>query len=212
MITSLNQLDLNKKYTYADYLTWQLQERVELILGKIFRMSPAPKTDHQSVLTALTASIYNFLRERPCKVFPAPFDVRLPLNPGDPDDKTDTVVQPDICVVCDTQKIDTKGCNGAPDLVVEIISQSSVKKDLHEKYQLYENTGVKEYWIVYPSDKSLIIHRLDENNKYQPSRMLTEGDVATSTVLYGLKIELDEAFKNVLEESQEQYGTEINRI
>ena len=157
-ITDINQLDITKSYSYADYLTWQFTDRVELIMGKIFKMSPAPTSNHQYAVSVMHATIFQFLKGKPCKVFPAPFDVSLPDASG----VSKTVVQPDITVICDPTKITEQGCSGAPDLVVEVISKSSVKKDLHEKYGIYEQVGVKEYWIVQPQDRSLIIFTLNE--------------------------------------------------
>ena len=204
IITDFNQLDLNKSYTYADYLTWQFSERVELIMGKIFKMSPAPTSKHQYCISSLNTSFFNFLKGNPCRVFPAPYDVRLPLNP-----KIDNnVVQPDITVICDHAKIKKEGCVGAPDIVVEVVSKSSVKRDLHEKYSLYEMAGVKEYWLVNPNDKSLLIFELDKNGKYQPTKPLTMGDVGRSKVLTGFAVDLDEVFVNVVEEPEEGYYPE----
>lgn len=207
-ITDFNQLDLNKSYTYADYLTWQFTDRVELIMGKIFKMSPAPSSQHQHITVAISSCIYQYLKGKSCKVFTAPFDVTLPDHSGV---KT-TVVQPDITVICDPSKITEQGCTGAPDLVVEVISKSSVKKDLHEKYGIYEQAGVKEYWIVQPMDRSLIIFTLTEAGQYQPSKPLTKGDIATSQVLPGLHIDLDELFIDLVEEPAEGYGSEVIRI
>lgn len=201
MITDINQLDLSKRYTYADYLTWSFQDRVELILGKIFKMSPAPTSKHQQILVALSSAVYNFLKGKSCRVFPAPFDVILPITPG----VANTVVQPDISVICDLSKITKEGCNGAPDLIVEVISKSSVTRDLHEKYQLYEQAGVKEYWIVHPQDKTLVIFLLDANLKYQASKPLTKGDFAKSKVLSGLEIDLNELFMDLVEEPEVDY-------
>ncbi|MDZ7648869.1 MAG: Uma2 family endonuclease [Cytophagales bacterium] len=123
-----------------------------------------------------------------------------------------TVVQPDITVICDQTKITEQGCSGAPDMVVEVISKSSVKKDLHEKYSIYEQAGVKEYWIVQPHDRSLIIFTLTAAGKYQPSKPLTKGDIATSQVLPGLKIDLDELFIDVVEEPKEGIRLTYKRI
>jgi Uma2 family endonuclease len=207
--TDFNQLDLNKSYTYADYLTWQFQERVELIMGKVFRMSPAPTSKHQSSVSVLHGSLFQFLKGKTCRVFPAPFDVRLPLNAN----IDNNVVQPDVTVICDPSKIKEEGCVGAPDMIVEVVSKSSVKRDLHEKYTLYEMAGVKEYWLVNPNDKSLIIFVLDDSGKYQPSKPLTMGDKATSQVLDGFSVDLDELFVNVVEEPEEGYYAEpVRRI
>ena len=207
-ITDINQLDLNKRYTYADYITWQFKERVELIMGKIFTMSPAPTSYHQGILSILHGSLFQFLKGKPCQLFPAPFDVQLPLDPT----IHNNVVQPDITVVCDRSKIVKEGCLGAPDLVVEIVSKSSVKRDLHEKYALYERAGVPEYWLVNPTDKSLIIFVLNDNGKYQPAKPLTMGDIATSKTLTGFSVNLDDVFVNVVEEPEEGYYPNTVRI
>lgn len=207
-ITDISQLDMTQSYTYADYLTWQFTDRVELFMGKIFKMSPAPSSRHQHITMAISSSIYQFLRNKSCKVFQAPFDVSLPDASG----VSKTVVQPDITVICDPTKITEQGCNGAPDLVVEVISKSSVKKDLHEKYGIYEQAGVKEYWIVQPQDRSLIIFTLNEKGQYQPAKPLTIGDKTSSSVLPGLEIDLDELFIDVVEEPKEIYPLEVKRI
>ncbi|MCY7350939.1 MAG: Uma2 family endonuclease [Cytophagaceae bacterium] len=155
-ITDISQLDPNGTYTYADYLRWQFDETVELIKGKIFRMSPAPLTAHQLISGAVYGEIYPFFKRKPCRVVEAPFDVRLP-NPEYPvtSDKIYTVVQPDICVICDRSKLDRRGCLGAPDWIVEITSAATMKKDFREKFNLYEENGVQEYWIIVPEQKSI---------------------------------------------------------
>ncbi len=208
IITDINQIDLTKSYTYDDYLTWKFQERIELIFGMIFKMSPAPTSQHQHISVVISSSMYNFVKGKSCKVFAAPFDVILPVTPG----ISNTVVQPDITVVCDPSKITERGCNGAPDLVVEVVSKSSVTRDLHEKYGVYEQAGVKEYWIVHPHDRSLIIFFLDDKGRYQPSKPLTKGDIATSQVLPGLTIDLNELFIDVVEEPEEEYLVGLKRI
>ena len=211
VITNIKQLDLNKSYTYADYLSWKFKERVELIMGKIRNMSPAPKAQHQYISGITFTAISNYLKESSCKVFSAPFDVRLPVQneKGEPD----TVVQPDISVICDETKIDQDGCNGAPDLIVEIVSKSSVQRDLHEKFDIYEQCGVKEYWIIHPNDKSLSIFLLNEKGEYIPSKPLTYGDIAKSKVLAGLKVDLNEVFLDVVQEPEEGYLPEgVRRI
>jgi len=202
-ITNINQLDLNKSYTYADYLSWQIEERVELIMGKIFKMSPAPSSKHQYISSLINAAIVVYLKGKRCKTFAAPFDVSLPVknSKGEPN----TVVQPDICVVCDERMITEKGCEGVPELVVEIVSKSSVIRDLHEKYDLYELCGVKEYWIVNPNDKSLSIFTLDEKGKYIVSKPLTYGDYLKSKILPELEIDLNEIFQDVVKEPEEGY-------
>ena len=207
-ITDFHQLDPSRRYTYADYLTWQLKDRIELIMGRIFRMSPAPSAGHQQVVSALHGNIYAHVKHTECKVFPAPFDVVLPSPSG----MADTVVQPDVTVICDPSKITDKGCMGPPDLVVEVTSPGSVRKDLHEKYALYERCGVREYWLVLPAERSVIIFTLDEQGKYRPAKPLTRGDRITSTVLPGLIIDMDEVFRDLVEEPEEGYGLEVTRL
>ncbi|MEL7220606.1 MAG: Uma2 family endonuclease [Bacteroidota bacterium] len=162
-ITRFEQLDLNKHYTYADYLSWQFEEFVELIRGRVFKMA-APGLKHQQVSVNLLLAVGNHLEQSPCQVFTAPFDVRLPLPPDQAkNEKVDTVVQPDLCVVCNPEQLDERGCQGAPDWIIEILSKSTAKKDLHDKFQLYQHAGVKEYWVVHPTDGTAIPYRLDEN-------------------------------------------------
>ncbi|WP_368975769.1 Uma2 family endonuclease [Caldifermentibacillus hisashii] len=138
-----------KKYSYADYLTWNEGERIELIDGEIFNMSPAPSRRHQQVLRELATAFSVFLRGKECEVFFAPFDVRL-LSDNKRDDEINNVVQPDLSIVCNKEILDDKGCKGAPDMIIEILSPSSVKLDRWEKYQLYEKADVNEYWLVDP--------------------------------------------------------------
>ena len=195
MITDINQLDFSKKYTYADYLTWQFQERVELIKGFIFKMSPAPNRKHQAISRELFLDIGNFLRKKNCQVFHAPFDVRLPLSKDKiKEGKTDTVIQPDITVVCDENKLDKQGCNGAPDLVIEILSPGNSKREMKDKYQLYQSASIPEYWLVDPEREFVIIYSLNEEGKYIGSEPFTNEDIVKSSVLKGLKIDLSEVF------------------
>jgi Uma2 family endonuclease len=122
MVTNINELDLNKRYTYEDYLTWQLDEMVELIKGKIYKMSPAPNRMHQTISRRLHGKLFEYFEFQSCLVYHAPFDVRLPLPPAKTTDyKIDTVVQPDICVICDKDKLTPEGCLGAPDWIIEIL-------------------------------------------------------------------------------------------
>ena len=161
-------LDTSKRYTYADYLTWLDDKRRELINGFIRLMSPAPRSLHAEI----SKNIYRHLdyvvvkNKGKCKVFYAPFDVRFPKHGETADNKIDTVVQPDICVICDLSKIDELGCCGAPDMIIEILSPSTYKKDVVEKFNLYEESGVKEYWIVHPEARAIHVYLLQENGKY----------------------------------------------
>lgn len=180
-------------YSYADYLSWQLDETVELIRGKVFKQAAAaPRRVHQEISMILSNKLYEFLKGKTCKVYVAPFDVRLPVSSRKHED-IDTVVQPDLCVICDPEKLDELGCVGAPDLIVEILSPGNNKKELQLKYEVYEASGVKEYWVVHPDERSLLIYTL-EAGKYRPSQLFTFGDHVESQVLAGFVLDLDEVF------------------
>lgn len=190
-ITSLSQLDFSKSYSYADYFSWKIQERVELIRGKIFAMSPAPASRHQRISNIISSKITVFLENSPCEVFVAPFDVRLHKKN---DDKLETsVVQPDICVICDSDKIDERGCNGTPDLVVEILSPGNSKKEMGIKFDLYEEAGVLEYWIADPTEK-VVFQYVAVNGKFVNYRPLLEDDILHSKVLEGFSLDLSLVF------------------
>ena len=183
------------RYTYADYLTWQIDEMVELIKGRVFRQAAAPKVNHQRVAGKVFTELSNFLRDKKCEAFIAPFDVRLPVKSKKNED-IDTVVQPDICVICDPEKIDELGCVGAPDLVVEILSPGNNKKELQNKYEVYEESDVKEYWVIHPNEYTLLIYTLSEG-KYFASKLFTVGDIVSSEAIEGFKLNLEEVFQNV---------------
>ena len=188
----LADLDLNKIYSYADYFKWQFEDRVELIKGKIFKMRPAPNFDHQELVGEIMYLFKKFLRKKPCKAFIAPFDVRLPIKSKE-DKDIYTVLQPDVCVVCDTSKYDKRGCVGAPDIVVEILSPSNNEKELKNKFDIYEESGVLEYWIVSPQDRTFLVNRLVDGH-YVTSRPMVSGDVVTTAVLPGFEMDLKELF------------------
>ena len=159
-------IDPNKRYSYADYLTWADNKRRELFDG-IVKLMSAPNITHSSITSGLIGRMWPFVKMRKgkCRVFHSPVDVRLPKSGEKDDDKIYTVVQPDICVVCDPSKIDEKGIVGAPDLVVEVVSPSNTKLMMSTKFELYERGGVKEYWVVYPKS-GLTVFLLQENGKY----------------------------------------------
>jgi Uma2 family endonuclease len=160
--------DISGSYTYADYMTWSWTEMRELIRGKIYNMSPAPRTVRQKVVGKLFLKIGNFLEGKKCQVFIAPFDVRLPVSPKKKEDREiTTVVQPDVCVVCDPAKIDERGCLGAPDLMIEVLSPRTSSKDLREKFDVYEECGVREYWVVHPQEQTVLVYVLNEKGKYE---------------------------------------------
>ena len=160
-------IDLNKRYTYADYLTWLDDKRRELINGFVHLMTPAPRRRHQGISFIIGGYFFNYLKNKNCKAYTAPFDVRFPKKGETADEKIYTVVQPDISVICDQNKLDDRGCIGAPDLIIEILSPSTAKKDMNDKFDLYQESGVKEYWIVNPNDENINVFFLDKNGKYQ---------------------------------------------
>ncbi|WP_432673266.1 Uma2 family endonuclease [Flavobacterium sp. SM2513] len=163
MITDINQLDLNKTYSYADYLTWEFDDRVELFNGKIFKIGPSPNRNHQEAARELAGNIWTILKGNSCNLFMAPFDVRLPITKNSKSDKeVYTVVQPDLCVVCDENKLDSRGAIGAPDLMIEILSPGNSKKEMTHKYELYQEAGVLEYWLVNPTEKMILIYILKD--------------------------------------------------
>ncbi|CAG5068299.1 hypothetical protein DYBT9623_01028 [Dyadobacter sp. CECT 9623] len=194
VIKDINQLDLNGTYTYADYLLWQFEERLELIKGKIFKMSPAPSRTHQTISAKFHLAIGGFFKAHYCQVFYAPFDVRLPSKNQDVSNgKIYTVVQPDLCVICDEAKLDERGCLGAPDLIIEILSPGNSRKEMDNKFSLYEECGVREYWLVEPAENAVFVYILNEEGKYiglQPAI-----SQLTSTIFPDLKIDLEEVFR-----------------
>jgi Uma2 family endonuclease len=196
-ITQLSQLDLNAEYSYADYLTWRFEETVELIRGKISLMCPAPNINHQSISRNLLVEIGYYLKNKPCKVFDAPFDVRLYDRKKSVLANKDiyTVVQPDLCVICDASKLDIRGCLGAPDWIIEILSKSTAQKDTQTKFQLYQEAGVKEYWLVYPYEATVSQFVLDEETeRYQLLAMFSKQDNAAPFLFPELTINLQEVF------------------
>ncbi|MBI1782334.1 MAG: Uma2 family endonuclease [Sphingobacteriales bacterium] len=194
--SKVEEPDPSLNYTYADYLQWKFEERLELIKGKIFKMSPAPNVVHQAVSMKLSSSIYNFLKGKSCKIFSAPFDVRLPVKNKKKDNEIYTVVQPDICVICDESKLDERGCCGAPDLIIEILSPGNSRKEVKLKFDLYEEAGVKEYWIISPAEETVLVYFLQEDGKYIATKMLAAGEYVKSKVVEEFEIEVSEIFSN----------------
>ena len=193
----LSDLDLSKTYSYADYLQWTFEDRLELIKGKIFKMTPAPNLYHQEISTIISGELYNFLKGKPCRVFSAPFDVRLSCKSDEiKEKKIYTVVQPDVCVVCSPLKLDSRGCTGAPDIVVEILSPGNNEKELRNKYEVYEESGISEYWLISPQDKTFFKYTLIEGH-YQPSRLMTIGDMITTPILPGFELNLETVFAGI---------------
>jgi Uma2 family endonuclease len=193
-VLSLDDIDASLTYNYANYLTWLFDDRVELIKGRVFPMS-GPARMHQRVSVHISYFLFQFLIGSPCEVYTAPFDVRF-FKESKADKDIYTVLQPDLCVICDSQKLDDRGCIGAPDLVFEILSPGNNKKELLNKYNVYEEFGVKEYWIVSPGEKTLLKYVLDRLGKYQPSRLFTLSEKVYSEVLPGFELDLDGVFED----------------
>ena len=184
---------MDKTYTYTDYVTWD--GHWELINGKAYNMSPAPSTKHQNIVGELYFALRSFLGKDGCKVFVAPFDIRFSLT-GDYE-HADTVVQPDISVICNKQQIDDKGGKGSPDLVIEVLSPATALKDRNQKLKLYETHGVQEYWIVDPLHATIEVHKRVDNHFAFPIVFGSENTL-TSFLFPNLSIELATIF-NTLE-------------
>ena len=179
--------DENIKYnTEEDYYALSEEERVELICGKFYAMA-SPGQLHQEISGRVFRNIGDYIDDKggECKVFQAPFDVKL-------EDKRDTIVQPDISVICDRDKLDGRRCNGAPDWVIEIVSPSTASHDYVRKYDLYKRTGVREYWIINPDDKSVVVHRFDGNST------ITEEHTLDDIVKAGIYDDLTIDFKEIM--------------
>jgi Uma2 family endonuclease len=195
-ITDISELDLNGTYTYADYLLWRFEQSVELIKGKVFKMSPAPSVRHQRIASQFVRVLINYFYGKPCELFFAPFDVRLLDKKKSKKANKDiyTVVQPDLCIICDKTKLDERGCLGSPDLIVEILSPGNSKKEMKIKYALYEEAGVKEYWIVFPSEYVLQQFILNEKGRYELKNSFAEDEVFTAHIFPDLEVNLGEIF------------------
>lgn len=183
----------NKRYTFADILAWDEKDQVEIINGEAFMMAP-PSRRHQEISVAITAQLYNYLDGKRCKVYPAPFGVRLFEQDGDSPEDVDTMVEPDISVVCDKNKLDEHGCKGAPDLIIEILSPSTQRHDRLVKLGLYQKAGVREYWTVNPEDKTAQVMLRDESGVLQLHEVYGRDSVAKVNVLNGCFIELEKVF------------------
>lgn len=185
---SINPLD-NKIYTYDDYLKFADDEVVEIIDGRISAMSPAPSRIHQDLIMELSAEIRNYIKSNngECKVYPAPFDVVLISENQDVKD-SNNIVQPDISVICDKNKLTDKGCTGSPDMIIEIISPFNPSNDYVRKLNLYEQFKVKEYWIVNPMKKNILVYTLTDNGYGMPD-MYTFNDKVKVNIYNDLEID-----------------------
>lgn len=181
------------RYTFADCLTWEEKERIEIIDGEAVMMAP-PSRVHQEICFEIGRQLGNYLEGKRCKVYPAPFGVRLFEKDGDTPDDVDTMVEPDISVVCDMGKLDDHGCKGAPDMVVEVLSPSTQRHDQLVKLGLYQRAGVREYWIVDPENKTVRVMLQDNGGVLQLHEVYDRECVAKVNVLDGCFIELGKVF------------------
>jgi len=184
---------LEERFTYADYKKWDNEQRWEIIYGKPYLIAPAPTWEHQKISGQLHMQLGSYLKGKQCQVFYAPFDVRLFAKADETDD---TIVQPDIVVVCDSTKLMRTGYAGAPDLIIEILSPGNTRHDTLIKFNLYLKAGVREYWIVDPEQKTVSVHIL-KNNEYT-TRIYGNEDSAPVHTLEGLTIDLSEVFPEPL--------------
>lgn len=192
---SLSPRHSSSRYTYDDYLLWPADERWELIHGVAYAMSPAPSPLHQRTVKRLVRQLDDYFEDRPCEAYIAPFDVRLPEKAGQ-DDPVHTVVQPDISVICDKTKIDEKGCLGAPDFIIEVLSPGTAAYDQIEKADLYAEYGVREYWTVHPTDRLLTIRTLRSSGGFSPPQLVAARGVVSVTLFPGLQLDLDRIFQD----------------
>ncbi len=195
-LNAANEPDMSRTYTARDYLEWTFEGLYELIRGKVYKMSPAPSADHQRIVSNIARSFLTFFKAtNPCQVFLAPFDVYLYKNEEDWKD-TKVILEPDLCIICDKSKIKKQGCVGSPDFVLEILSPSTAKKDHREKFSLYEEYGVPEYWIVDPFNKYIVRNILKEG-KYEIQRAAFAEEVISPQQFPDLKITVEEVFEGV---------------
>jgi Uma2 family endonuclease len=195
-ITQLSQLDPEGTYSYADYLTWQLEESVELIKGKIMAMSPAPSRKHQTVITNLGGELYRYFHKKSCRLFYAPFDVKLydrrkslPAN-GD----AYSVVQPDVCVICDKDNLTDQGRESPPDWIIKVLTLGDNSKDVRVKFDLYAECGIREYWMIHPYSEAVQQFVLDDSGKYQLRALYPGNETAAPHLFPDLQIDLNEVF------------------
>jgi len=189
-------LDMNKRYTYADYLTWMDDVRRELHDGFIKLMTPAPSIRHQDISTNFMRILSIFLYKKECKLYHAPTDVRFPKNTkSNSDEHVYTVLQPDLFVVCDLSKLDARGCVGAPDFIIEIISAKNSQRDTRDKFEIYQEHGVREYWIIHPNDETVNVFVLDEHGKFRFKGIFSGDDKIPVSIFNGdLEVDLTEVF------------------
>ena len=182
-----------RRYTFADVLAWDENERIEIISGEAVMIAP-PTVRHQRISREICRQLANYLEGKKCEVFAAPFGVRLFENDGDAPEDVDTFVEPDISVVCNRNRLDKYGCKGAPDMVIEILSPSTLRHDRLVKLGLYQRAGVREYWIADPENRAVQVFLQDGSGSLRIYEEYGPGDVAKVNVLDGCFIELGRVF------------------
>ena len=195
---AIPKLQTDQTYTVGDYLAWPDNERWELIDGRPFLMSPAPSPDHQRIAFSLARQIANFLEETKaaCEALISPIDVYLP-DEGEKVEDSETVLQPDVVVVCDPEQITRRGIVGPPKWVIEVLSPSTSKRDQGDKRAVYERHGVAEYWLIHPQDRVVQIYRLGKDGGYGKSEVSDTAGSLDSQLFEGLTVDWDEVFAKV---------------
>ena len=185
-------IDPIKTYTYKDYMLYDENERLEIIDGTIYNMSPAPSRIHQKIIMELSAEIRNYIKANngSCEVYPAPFDVIL-KNDAEIIEDCKNIIQPDISVICDKNKLTDKGCTGSPDMIVEVVSPYNPNNDFIRKLNLYDKYKVKEYWIVNPTKKNIFVYKLDEKESYGMPDIYTFEDKVKVGIYDDLEIDFN---------------------
>lgn len=191
--STLNDIDFSATYSYADYMRFTFDEKMELINGRLFQLSPAPSIYHQKIFGSIFNSLSNFLEGKKCMVYGAPFAVRLPSKSKEDKDIL-TVVQPDVVVICDASKLDARGCIGAPDIAVEILSPGNNVNKLKFKREVYEEAGVKEYWLLSIGNQTFFRYILGDDGKFKPTRLLVAGEKVTTPILPSYELDLEKVF------------------
>lgn len=178
-----------KVYTYKDYLTYDENERIEIIGGKIYNMSPAPSRIHQKIIMKVSNQLENYIKANngSCEVYPAPFDVIL-INDNEDVNSSKNIVQPDISVICDKSKLTDKGCTGSPDMIIEVVSPYNPSNDFVKKLNLYEKYKAKEYWIINPMKKNILVYTLTDNG-YDMPNMYSFNDIVPVSIFREFNID-----------------------
>ena len=194
--SEVKEPDLAGTYTASDYLSWTFDGLMELIRGKIHKMSPAPASNHQRLVGRLHANLYSRLTGKTCEVWLSPFDVYL-VKPGEDYRETGNIVEPDLCVICDPGKVREFGCVGSPDFIIEILSPSTAKKDAGSKLRLYEEYGVKEYWMISYIEKLVFVNVLNAEGTYITEKPKTVEDTISPKAFPGIKVDLASLFADL---------------